>query len=95
MDFLSNDIANWAGGFFPTEGEDGNDNKEVPGECNPTQWVAVYNFLRDRMRAVASDINVQHIRDSLCVDLHERMARFYIFAGYGQPDLTVFGGVWR
>ena len=77
IDYLMSDIVNWAGPFFPED-----DAPPAPGVFTPTNYVAVYDFLRDRLRAIASDINLQHIRDDLCVYVHERIARFFILAGY-------------
>ncbi|KAG2386287.1 hypothetical protein C9374_002733 [Naegleria lovaniensis] len=40
----------------------------------------VFLFIRDRARAVAQDLTVQHIRDERSVDLHEIIARFHIMS---------------
>ena len=77
IDYLLQDLVNWTGPFFPE------DAPLTPPDAATAaaNYVAVYDFLRDRLRAIASDINLQHIRDELCVYVHERIARFFIFVG--------------
>eukprot|EP01080_Neovahlkampfia_damariscottae_P005386 gene5386-9193_t len=38
----------------------------------------IYNFVRDRCRAIIKDLTYQNIRDENSVKLHERIARFHI-----------------
>ncbi len=45
----------------------------------------VYNFVRDRARAIVQDLTVQDLRDELCIQLHEQIARFFIMARSGPP----------
>lgn len=47
------------------------------------EWIEIYNFIRDRGRALRKDFKVQnHLKGPECVDVLERLARFLIFSDF-------------
>ncbi|XP_076438956.1 SAC3 domain-containing protein 1-like [Babylonia areolata] len=49
---------------------------------NSTDWVQVYDFVFDRLRAVRQDAVLQALHGPLLIALLERIVRFHVYAGY-------------
>ena len=45
-------------------------------------WVLVYDFVFDRLRAVRQDAVLQALKGPELIVLLEHIVRFYIYAGY-------------
>ncbi|XP_055938803.1 germinal-center associated nuclear protein-like [Argiope bruennichi] len=45
-------------------------------------WVAIYDFVNDRIQAIRQDMTIQMIEDNNAVEILEKCVRFYITASY-------------
>ena len=45
-------------------------------------FAEVHKFFRDRSRSIRQDFTLQNIRDRICIEVHEKIARFHIFSGH-------------
>lgn len=52
----------------------------------------IHKFVRDRTRSIRQDFTLQNLRNPICVEIHEEIARFHIFSGHRlcEEDPAVF-----
>lgn len=57
--------------------------KRLHGDQRPFKFNEIYSFVRDRLRAVNTDFNVQHIKDGTeYINCLEQSVRFHILSAY-------------
>lgn len=52
------------------------------------EFLSIYNFLWDRMRAIRMDLRIQHIFNQDAITMHEQMIRFHIVAMHELCEYT-------
>jgi hypothetical protein len=52
----------------------------------------IHKYIRDRTRAIRQDFTLQNIRNEICIEIHEWIARFHILSGYilCEEDVATF-----